>query len=77
MTAKARILVVDDDATMREALRDTLGAEGYGVVAVEDAVINYLPVMHDAAMVNFASFLGRVTTTDELLDELTEGKDAE
>ena len=38
MTAKARILVVDDDATMREALRDTLGAEGYGVVAVANAI---------------------------------------
>src|SRR5438094_4236526 len=38
MTAKARILVVDDDATMREALRDTLGAEGYGVLAVDNAI---------------------------------------
>src|SRR5438034_3125684 len=38
MTAKARILVVDDDATMREALRDTLDAEGYGVVAVANAI---------------------------------------
>src|SRR5207244_12766418 len=38
MTAKARILVVDDDATMREALRDTLGTEGYGVVAVANAI---------------------------------------
>jgi nicotinamidase-related amidase len=47
---------------------------GYGVVVVEDAVINYLPVMHDAAMVNFASFIGRVTTTDDLLAELTEGE---
>ena len=48
---------------------------GYGVVVVEDAVINYLPVMHDAAMVNFASFIGRVTTTDELLTELTEASE--
>jgi nicotinamidase-related amidase len=44
---------------------------GYGVVVVEDAVINYLPLMHDAAMVNFASFIGRVTTTDDILSELT------
>src|SRR5437870_11971179 len=38
MSTKARILVVDDDATMREALRDTLGAEGYGVLAVDNAI---------------------------------------
>src|SRR5207249_5075715 len=38
MSAKARILVVDDDATMREALRDTLSTEGYGVIAVENAI---------------------------------------
>src|SRR5205823_3197730 len=38
MTAKARILVVDDDATMREALRDTLGTEGYGGFAVDTAI---------------------------------------
>src|SRR2546425_1893936 len=38
MSGKARILVVDDDATMREALRDTLSTEGYGVLAVENAI---------------------------------------
>src|SRR5207244_4808728 len=38
MSGKARILVVDDDATMREALRDTLSTEGYGVIAVENAI---------------------------------------
>ena len=38
MANKARILAVDDDAIMREALRDTLAAEGYGVVAVETAM---------------------------------------
>src|SRR5437899_5650867 len=38
MSAKAKIVVVDDDATMREALRDTLGAEGYGVLAVDNAI---------------------------------------
>ncbi len=38
MSARARILVVDDDATMREALRDTLGAEGYQVQTVENAI---------------------------------------
>src|SRR5437879_4087905 len=35
---KVRSLVVDDDATMREALRDTLSTEGYGVLAVENAI---------------------------------------
>jgi len=38
MSAKARILVVDDDATMREALRDTLGTEGYSVHTAENAI---------------------------------------
>src|SRR5438876_935163 len=37
MSTKARILVVDDDATMREALSDPLGAQGCGVVAVDNA----------------------------------------
>ena len=40
---------------------------------VEDAVINYLPVMHDAAMINFASFIGRVVDTDQVLAELSKG----
>jgi nicotinamidase-related amidase len=43
---------------------------GFKVAIVEDAVINYLPVMHDAAMINFASFLGRVVETQEVLAEL-------
>ena len=34
---KARILGVDDDLLMREALRDTLRAEGHEVQAVENA----------------------------------------
>ena len=38
MSTKARILVVDDDATMREALRDTLSPEGYAVLAVDNAI---------------------------------------
>ena len=38
MGSKARILAVDDDAMMREALRDTLTAEGYSVVTVETAM---------------------------------------
>ena len=36
-TRKARILGVDDDLLMREALRDTLSAEGHEVQAVESA----------------------------------------
>ena len=44
---------------------------GFKVAIVEDAVINYLPVMHDAAMINFASFIGRVVDTREVLDELS------
>jgi nicotinamidase-related amidase len=43
---------------------------GFKVAIVEDAVINYLPVMHDAAMINFASFLGRVVETQDVLAEL-------
>ena len=35
---KARVLGVDDDLVMREALRDTLSAEGYEVHVVESAV---------------------------------------
>src|SRR5262249_48658311 len=35
---KARVLGVDDDLVMREALRDTLSAEGHEVHAVESAV---------------------------------------
>ena len=38
MSAKARIVVVDDDATMREALRETLAGEGYAVLAVDNAI---------------------------------------
>lgn len=44
---------------------------GFRVAIVEDAVINYMPLMHDAAMINFATFIGRVTTTDELVEELS------
>jgi two-component system, NtrC family, response regulator HydG len=38
MDSKARILVVDDNITMRESLRDTLGTEGYRVQIVENAI---------------------------------------
>src|SRR3989475_12001231 len=38
MSAKAKIVVVDDDATMREALRETLAGEGYAVLAVDNAI---------------------------------------
>ena len=38
MSGKARIVVVDDDATMREALRETLAGEGYAVLAVDNAI---------------------------------------
>ena len=38
-TRKARILGVDDDLLMREALRDTLSAEGHEVQAVESAAL--------------------------------------
>jgi two-component system, NtrC family, response regulator HydG len=38
MDVRARILVVDDNATMRESLRDTLVAEGDRVVSVENAI---------------------------------------
>ena len=43
---------------------------GFKVAVVEDAVVNYMPLMHDAAMINFAGFIGRVATTDEVLAEL-------
>ncbi len=53
---------------------------GFKVGVVEDAVSlvamfdgekgNFaLPFLHDATMINFCSFIGRVTTTDELLAE--------
>jgi len=38
MRGKGRLLVVDDDVTMRDSLRDTLGSEGYAVQAVENAI---------------------------------------
>src|SRR6266403_1003037 len=38
MSGKAKIVVVDDDATMREALRETLASEGYAVLAVDNAI---------------------------------------
>ena len=38
MDTRARILVVDDNVTMRDSLRDTLGSEGYAVQAVENAI---------------------------------------
>jgi two-component system response regulator HydG len=38
MDIRARILVVDDNITMRESLRDTLGVENYVVHAVENAI---------------------------------------
>src|SRR5438132_5088808 len=38
MDVRARILVVDDNVTMRESLRDTLGAETQRVVCVENAI---------------------------------------
>src|SRR6058998_3447174 len=38
MDITARILVVDDNATMRESLRETLVAEGDRVITVENAI---------------------------------------
>ncbi len=38
MDSSARILVVDDNATVRDSLRETLSAEGYAVQAVENAL---------------------------------------
>src|SRR5438105_7487120 len=38
MDSKDRILVVDDNITMRESLRDTLAGNGHGVQAVENAI---------------------------------------
>src|SRR5689334_25162801 len=38
MDTRARILVVDDNVTMRDSLRETLGSEGYSVQAVENAI---------------------------------------
>jgi DNA-binding NtrC family response regulator len=38
MQAKARVLVVDDHATMRDSLRETLSGESYAVQAVESAI---------------------------------------
>jgi two-component system response regulator HydG len=38
MNIKVRVLVVDDDAMMRDALRDTLTSEGYVVQVVENAI---------------------------------------
>jgi DNA-binding NtrC family response regulator len=38
MDSKDRILVVDDNITMRESLRDTLAGSGHGVQAVETAI---------------------------------------
>jgi two-component system response regulator HydG len=38
MSGRAKILAVDDDGMMREALHDTLAAEGYAVQAVESAI---------------------------------------
>src|SRR5690349_8933930 len=38
MDSKDRILVVDDNITMRESLRDTLAGSGHGVQAVENAI---------------------------------------
>ena len=38
MDSKERVLVVDDNVTMRESLRDTLAAEGYRVQSVENAI---------------------------------------
>jgi nicotinamidase-related amidase len=43
---------------------------GFEVAVVEDAVVNYLPLMHDAAMINFSSFVGRVLSTAEVIEEL-------
>ncbi|MCA1582269.1 MAG: response regulator [Acidobacteria bacterium] len=36
MSGEPRILVVDDDASVREALRDLLSGEGYAVVTADD-----------------------------------------
>ncbi|HZP43349.1 MAG TPA: response regulator, partial [Candidatus Binatia bacterium] len=36
--SKGRILVVDDDLMMHDALRDTLAGEGYHVHTVENAI---------------------------------------
>jgi len=38
MDSRARILVVDDNVTMRDSLRDTLGSEGNAEQAVENAI---------------------------------------
>ena len=38
MSTKLRVLVVDDDVTMRDALRETLAAESYAVQVVENAI---------------------------------------
>ncbi len=50
---------------------------GFHVAVVEDAVINYMPLMHDAAMINFAGFIGRVTTTGELIEEVERSEAAQ
>lgn len=36
---------------------------GFMVTAVEDALIDYEPLMHDAAMITFSTILGRVLST--------------
>jgi nicotinamidase-related amidase len=43
---------------------------GFLVTAVEDAVIDYEPLMYDAALITFGTVLGRVLSTDEVIAEL-------
>jgi biuret amidohydrolase len=45
---------------------------GFSVVAVEDAVIDYEPLMYDAAMITFSTIVGKVLTTAEVLHELAQ-----
>ncbi|MGQ0568569.1 MAG: cysteine hydrolase family protein [Armatimonadota bacterium] len=43
---------------------------GYKVVVVEDATAAPSPILHEAALLNFAYLFGHVKTTDEVLSEM-------
>ena len=45
---------------------------GFNVVLVEDSCSGYMPLLHDATLIQFESFLGRVLSTQEVIEELQE-----
>ena len=43
---------------------------GFAVVLIEDACISQFPLLHDTTMINFAMSMGRILSTDQVIEEI-------